>query len=218
MRFAVLVLLGGLVSALVGPALAGEVFSFDQVRAGLVSNRIHLVDVREADEFATGHVPGATNLPLSSFKAEQLPPALGNPRRVDVPFGAPGRSGAGGRRGGWACRCGHLSRQHDRMDGQEWPSRHRAVGGTGLRHDGNDGHELPSRQDGRSPMGWPGLSSRHSPISMPAGSSTSIALREKLSRTIRVSSSSVRVVGEEMRMLRREIAEVAIDEGRMGPA
>ena len=32
------------------------------------------VDVREADEFADGHVPGAVNLPLSAFKAEQLPP------------------------------------------------------------------------------------------------------------------------------------------------
>lgn len=74
MRLAVLAFLGGLVSLLVGPALAGEAFSFDQVRAGLNSNRIHLVDVREADEFAVGHVPGASNLPLSTFKAEQLPP------------------------------------------------------------------------------------------------------------------------------------------------
>lgn len=74
MRLAVLAILGGLAWMLVGPALAGEAFSFDQVRAGLNSNRIHLVDVREADEFASGHVPGATNLPLSTFKAEQLPP------------------------------------------------------------------------------------------------------------------------------------------------
>ena len=74
MRLAVLAFLGGLVAALVGPALAGEVFSFDQVRAGLNSNRIHLVDVREADEFADGHIPGAVNLPLSAFKAGQLPP------------------------------------------------------------------------------------------------------------------------------------------------
>ena len=74
MRLAVLAFLGGLVAALVGPALAGEAFSFDQVRAGLNSNRIHLVDVREADEFASGHIPGAVNLPLSAFKAGQLPP------------------------------------------------------------------------------------------------------------------------------------------------
>ncbi len=74
MRFATLAFVGGLASALVGSALAGEVFTFDQVRAGLSSNRIHLVDVREADEFAVGHVPGAVNLPLSAFKVEQLPP------------------------------------------------------------------------------------------------------------------------------------------------
>lgn len=74
MRLQIWAFLGGLVLSLAGPALAGEIFSFDQVRAGLNSNRIHLVDVREADEFAAGHVPGAVNLPLSSFKAEQLPP------------------------------------------------------------------------------------------------------------------------------------------------
>jgi len=74
MRLAVLAFLGGLASMILGPALAGEAFSLDQVRAGLNSNRIHLVDVREAGEYAAGHVPGATNLPLSTFKAEQLPP------------------------------------------------------------------------------------------------------------------------------------------------
>lgn len=66
--------LGGLFLSLAGPAVAGEIFSFDQVRAGLKSNRIHLVDVREADEFAVSHIPGAVNLPLSTFTAEQLPP------------------------------------------------------------------------------------------------------------------------------------------------
>ena len=73
MRLAVLAFLGGLVAALVGPALAGEVFSFDQVRAGLNSNRIHLVDVREADEFAGGHIPGAVSRPLSQFDPADLP-------------------------------------------------------------------------------------------------------------------------------------------------
>ncbi len=33
----------------------------------LADGGINLVDVREADEFATGHVPGAVNLPLSEF-------------------------------------------------------------------------------------------------------------------------------------------------------
>ena len=74
MRLATWAFIGGLISSLAGSALAGEIFSFDQVRAGLKSNRIHLVDVREAEEFAAGHVPGAVNLPLSTFKADQLPP------------------------------------------------------------------------------------------------------------------------------------------------
>lgn len=36
-----------------------------------------VVDVREADEFATGHIPGAINRPLSSFQASVLPDPQG---------------------------------------------------------------------------------------------------------------------------------------------
>ena len=36
-----------------------------------------VVDVREADEFASGHIPGAMNLPLSGFEASALPAADG---------------------------------------------------------------------------------------------------------------------------------------------
>ena len=32
-----------------------------------------LVDVREADEFASGHIPGAINLPLSALAAAEFP-------------------------------------------------------------------------------------------------------------------------------------------------
>lgn len=32
-----------------------------------------IVDVREPNEYAAGHVPGAINLPLSSFSPAQLP-------------------------------------------------------------------------------------------------------------------------------------------------
>ena len=32
-----------------------------------------LVDVREADEYATGHIPGATLMPLSTFDPKQSP-------------------------------------------------------------------------------------------------------------------------------------------------
>jgi len=36
-----------------------------------------VVDVREPDEFAAGHVPGAVNLPLSAFDPADLPDADG---------------------------------------------------------------------------------------------------------------------------------------------
>lgn len=36
-----------------------------------------VIDVREVDEFAAGHIPGAINLPLSNFQASQLPDAGG---------------------------------------------------------------------------------------------------------------------------------------------
>ena len=34
-----------------------------------------LVDVREADEFASGHIPGAVNAPLSAIRRAELPKA-----------------------------------------------------------------------------------------------------------------------------------------------
>lgn len=36
-----------------------------------------VVDVREAAEFATGHIPGAVNMPLSTFRPSELPHASG---------------------------------------------------------------------------------------------------------------------------------------------
>ena len=38
----------------------------------LGADSVLLVDVREADEFAAGHIPGAINMPLSVFRADQL--------------------------------------------------------------------------------------------------------------------------------------------------
>ena len=45
-----------------------EVFA-KAVRAGEVT----VVDVREAHEYASGHIPGAVNLPLSRFDPGKLP-------------------------------------------------------------------------------------------------------------------------------------------------
>lgn len=41
----------------------------EMVRAG----NVLVVDVREADEFAAGHIPGAVSMPLSTFQPSQLP-------------------------------------------------------------------------------------------------------------------------------------------------
>ena len=39
----------------------------NDLAAEVEAKTLNLIDVREADEFAAGHVPGATNLPLSDF-------------------------------------------------------------------------------------------------------------------------------------------------------
>lgn len=56
-----------------------------------------LVDVREPDEFAAGHIEGAINLPLSRFAPDQLPAAPGKTLVLQC---------AGGKRSGMALdRC-----------------------------------------------------------------------------------------------------------------
>ncbi|MGL4728880.1 MAG: rhodanese-like domain-containing protein [Bosea sp. (in: a-proteobacteria)] len=50
-----------------------EEWSRDEVRAGLADGSVLIVDVREVHEFAAGHMPGAVNIPLSSFDVEAIP-------------------------------------------------------------------------------------------------------------------------------------------------
>jgi rhodanese-related sulfurtransferase len=47
--------------------------SHEDLTEALGSGNCALVDVREAGEFAAGHVPGAVNQPLSSFDPVDLP-------------------------------------------------------------------------------------------------------------------------------------------------
>ena len=44
----------------------------DDVKEGLASGAITLVDVREPHEFAAGHIPGSISHPLSTFDPEEL--------------------------------------------------------------------------------------------------------------------------------------------------
>lgn len=60
--------------------------------------RAEIVDVREADEFAAGHIPGAINMPLSRFRASELPRPAGKILVLNC---------QGGKRSGMALdRCG----------------------------------------------------------------------------------------------------------------
>jgi rhodanese-related sulfurtransferase len=43
----------------------------------LSAGKALVVDVREANEFADGHIPGAVNMPLSSFQPSRLPSPKG---------------------------------------------------------------------------------------------------------------------------------------------
>ena len=43
--------------------------SATELNAMLADNAALVVDVREVDEFAAGHIPGAINMPLSTFQA-----------------------------------------------------------------------------------------------------------------------------------------------------
>ena len=47
--------------------------SRDDVKAGLADGSITVVDVREAYEFDSGHIPGSVSMPLSGFDPGSLP-------------------------------------------------------------------------------------------------------------------------------------------------
>ena len=54
---------------------AARVIDVDRetLKRGLADGSIVLVDVREPQEYAAGHIPGALSLPLSTFDPSQLP-------------------------------------------------------------------------------------------------------------------------------------------------
>lgn len=65
-------------------------WSMDQVADGLEAGSIILVDVREAHEFAMGHIPGSVSMPLSHFDPSALP--VGEGKKVVLSCAAGVRS------------------------------------------------------------------------------------------------------------------------------
>ncbi|MCA0425435.1 MAG: rhodanese-like domain-containing protein [Proteobacteria bacterium] len=63
-------MIGGILGRLFG---GGGHATFEDVQQASATGAVHVVDVREPGEFASGHVPGAINLPLSRFDAAALP-------------------------------------------------------------------------------------------------------------------------------------------------
>jgi rhodanese-related sulfurtransferase len=67
----------------------------------LAAGAVTLVDVREPDEFAAGHIDGAINMPLSAFDPAAVPAAPGKTTVLQC---------AGGKRSGMALdRCATAS-------------------------------------------------------------------------------------------------------------
>ena len=64
----------------------------------LEADEATVIDVREVDEYASGHIPGAINMPLSTFQPSQLPDTGGKPLVLNC---------LGGKRSGMALeKCG----------------------------------------------------------------------------------------------------------------
>lgn len=50
-----------------------DTIGFDDLEKAIASKSVHVVDVREVNEYASGHVPSASNQPLSAFDPTKLP-------------------------------------------------------------------------------------------------------------------------------------------------
>ena len=63
--------IGSLFGRLMGGGAAST--GFDAVKAAVENGSATIIDVREAHEFASGHIPGSINLPLSRFDPACVP-------------------------------------------------------------------------------------------------------------------------------------------------
>ncbi len=60
-----------------GKAKAHREIAPAELNSMLQEGSVLLVDVREPDEFASGHIRGAVNIPLSAFSLRNIPDAPG---------------------------------------------------------------------------------------------------------------------------------------------
>ncbi|MBI5013048.1 MAG: rhodanese-like domain-containing protein [Methylocystis sp.] len=65
--------LGSLLSKLAGGGGGAPMIEHDDFCRVVADNSCAIVDVREPHEYGAGHVPGARNMPLSSFDPTKLP-------------------------------------------------------------------------------------------------------------------------------------------------
>lgn len=87
----------------------------EAVRQGIEDGSILLVDVREAHEFAAGHIPGSVSMPLSTFDPNAIPSEPG--KRVVFSCAAGVRSA---RAIEFAQAFGHDVREHYRGGFKDW--------------------------------------------------------------------------------------------------
>ena len=69
-------------SGVEAPSAYVENVSIEELKSGLADGSISLVDVREPNEFAAGHIPGSTLNALQSFDPAKLPPPASGKRIV----------------------------------------------------------------------------------------------------------------------------------------
>ena len=90
-----------------------EIVSFTDLEDAIGTNAWTIVDVREPHEFASGHIPNALNMPMSSYDPKDLPE--GKPVVLDMSVGRTvaqcAEQGADGRPRGRETLC----RGHERL-------------------------------------------------------------------------------------------------------
>ena len=90
-----------------------DIVSFGDLEEAIGTNAWTVVDVREPHEFATGHIPNALNMPMSSFDPKDLPE--GKPVVLICQAGGRSRNALNKARAIGPRGCEALCRGHERL-------------------------------------------------------------------------------------------------------